>query len=240
MLVTTTNQIIPVSQIKVSDIYQQLVGENWLQIAIESSRNQWIINTIKWENRWKYLLKSQHLTPKDKEFKHKQWIGKLWTGSNRPTNENGVVICPICNKMEHERNHPLGTKCNLSKNIFKKFREIWRKWTNGTHLNQSKSWFKKIWNLDWSSDYEYGNQIDFVITSLKRKLWNNYTKCLFGGISSTIEELWEIWINDIKWNLKSMIIRYQNNPQQLVSWKLNGSWLIEQNSNFQINIINFG
>ena len=81
--------------------------------------------------------------------------------------------------------------------------------------------------------------MDFAITSLKRKLWNNYTKCLFGGINATTEELWSIWLSEIKWNLKAIIIKYQDDTQQLNLWKLEGNWLEMENGNLQINSNSF-
>jgi hypothetical protein len=82
-LLTQKGKQIPIEEITVSLLYQTLMGKELTQYVVESSRNPWIDNEILWKTRWKFLRKAEFFTPKDREFKHRLWIGKLWTGTNR-------------------------------------------------------------------------------------------------------------------------------------------------------------
>ena len=228
-LTTTNGKFIQMNKITVSSIYQQLVGQDWNKVVVESSRCLWTNNIIRWEDRWKYLNKVDFLSPKDKEFKHNNWIGKLWTGNNRLSTKYPDLLCSICLDSELDRNHPIGMECKFAKKLFNRFRRCWQLWT---HSIQSKKEIKQQWKLDWTIGNKFGNQMDFAMNLLKRKIWAHYTKCIIEETDPISKnQLWVDWIYGFKWNLESIIIKYKNNPQQLEFWSMNGYWIILNGSN---------
>ena len=141
------------------------MGKELTQFVVESKRNPWINNEIPWKLRWKYLRQAEFLSPKDREFKHRLWIGKLWTGVNRVSTLYPDYICPVCLFAEDGRNHPIELECKYTKKLFKWFRRTWKHWT-GRKIT------KEEWIYDWPSNSEnYCNQLDFAMTSLKKKIW---------------------------------------------------------------------
>ena len=127
---TLDNKNFGLKLLTVKTQYLLLSGPLSHQIVEDNLKNKWIRNTIIWKKRWLHLDNIYYLLPKEKEFKYRLWLGKLWCSMNRVSFQYPDGFCPFCGMSElTERNHFLSLNCKKIKHFWKYFKATWFYWT---------------------------------------------------------------------------------------------------------------
>ena len=76
------------------------------------------------------------------------------------------------------------------------------------------------------------------MTTLKRRIWANYTKSVFEDEIEKPINIWCSWFSNLKITLDAILLEFNINKDDLKDWTLNGAWIIKSNFGFKVNTNN--
>src|SRR5580693_657288 len=107
------------------------------------------------------------------------------------------------------------------KTIFILFQNQWNKWLNSNFPTQ---WWLEDW-IDPKTKFQI--QLDSSMSLAKRILWNNYTESSFNITFNSSSHLFQRWINNLKFLVRTYIHKLNKKKDKEVNledWSLNNNW----------------